>query len=78
MKKWVCKYAPGGFRKKKKKWYDRLMICDRHICPHYMPHREPVISRTGKKMMLDICGNVFCCRDRWRIMNWIRRIRRWI
>lgn len=62
-----------------KTWRRRIMICDRKTCPHYVPHREPVIRmKDGKTMMLDICGNVFDCRRRWRIMNWIRRIRRWI
>lgn len=66
----------GGYRRKK--WYRRFMVCDRAICPHYRPYREPVIRmKDGRRMMLDICGNTFSCRSRWKIMNWIRRIRRW-
>ena len=66
----------GGYRGKKK-WYRRFMACDRTICPHYTPYREPVIRRSdGKMMILDTCGNTFSCRSRWKIMNWIRRITR--
>lgn len=66
----------GGYRGKK--WYRRFMACDRAICPHYTPYREPVIrKKDGRRMMLDICGNTFSCRIRWKVMNWIRRVRRW-